>query len=409
MGTILKLAWRNIWRNRRRTLITASSIFLAVFFALIMRSMQIGSYARIIESIVHSYTGYIQVHKKGYWEEKEINNAFELTDSLMRKISSVPNVDAAVPRLESFALASTGYKTKGVMVIGIVPGMEEKLSDIKKNIIKGSFLEKDDAGVLLAKRIADYLNIKVNDTLVLISQGYHGVSAAGKFPVRGITHFSSPDLDNTLIYLTLKTAQEFYSAENLVTSVSIDLTNKNRIGKTGRELINVLDPDRYEVMKWDEMLVEVVQHIQADDISGLIMLGILYMIIGFGIFGTVLMMTIERIKEFGVMVAVGMQKTKLAFLVILESIFIGLTGVVTGAIAAIPPIIYFYYHPVYLGGEIAKSYESYGYEAVIGFEPPGMYFITNGLLVLFIVLLSVIFPLRKIFRLNIINALRNKL
>jgi ABC-type lipoprotein release transport system permease subunit len=324
MGTIIKLAWRNIWRNRRRTLITASSIFLAVFFALIMRSMQIGSYARIIESIVHSYTGYIQVHKKGYWEEKEINNAFELTDSLMRKISSVPNVKAAVPRLESFALASTGTKTKGVMVIGIEPGMEEKLSDIKKNIIKGSFLIKDDPGVLLAKRIADYLGMKVNDTLVLISQGYHGVSAAGKFPVRGILHFSSPDLDNTLIYLTLRTAQEFYSAENLVTSVSINLDNKNRIDKTSRELAGLLDPAEYEVMKWDEMLVEVVQHIQADDISGLIMLGILYMIIGFGIFGTVLMMTIERIKEFGVMVSVGMQKTKLAFLVILESIFIGM-------------------------------------------------------------------------------------
>ena len=406
---IFSIAWRNIWRNRRRTLITASSIFLAVFFALIMRSMQIGSYARIIESIVHSYTGYIQVHKKGYWEEKEINNAFELTDSIMWKISSASNVSAAVPRLESFALASTGTKTKGVMVIGIEPGMEEKLSDIKKNIIKGSYLEKDEPGVLLAKRIADYLGMKVNDTLVLISQGYHGVSAAGKFPVRGITHFSSPDLDNTLIYLTLKTAQEFYSAENLVTSVSINLDSKNKIDKTSMELAVILDPAEYEVMKWDEMLVEVVQHIQTDDISGLIMLGILYMIIGFGIFGTVLMMTIERIKEFGVMVSVGMQKTKLAFLVILESIFIGMIGVLTGAVAAIPPIIYFYYHPIYLGSEIAKSYESYGYEALICLEPPGMYFINNGLLVLFIVMISVIFPLRKIFRLNIINALRNKL
>jgi putative ABC transport system permease protein len=409
MGTIVKLAWRNIWRNRRRTLITASSIFLAIFFALIMRSMQIGTYARIIESIVHSYTGYIQVHKKGYWEEKEINNSFFLTDSLMKMITSVPNVKSAVPRLESFALASTGAKTKGVMVVGIVPEMEEKLSDVKKNIIKGSFLDKDDSGVVLAKRIADYLGITVNDTLVLISQGYHGVSAAGKFPVRGITHFSSPDLDNTLIYLTLRTAQEFYSADDLVTSVSIDLDNKNRIGKTARELKSVLDTSRCEVMQWDEMLVELVQHIETDNISGMIMLGILYMIIGFGIFGTVLMMTMERIKEFGVMVSVGMQKIKLAFLVLLESIFIGLTGIVAGALAAILPIIYYYYHPIHLGSEIAKSYESYGYEAVIGFEPPGMYFINNGLLVLFIVILSVIFPLRKIIRLNIINALRNKL
>ena len=406
---IFSIAWRNIWRNRRRTLITASSIFLAVFFALIMRSMQIGSYARIIESIVHSYTGYIQVHKKGYWEEKDINNSFELTDSLMRKISSAPNVEIAVPRLESFALASSGTKTKGVMVIGIQSGVEEQLSDLKKNVIKGRYLDPDDTGVLLAKRIAEYLGLKVNDTLVLVGQGYHGISAAGKFPVRGIMHFSSPDLDNTLIYLSLKTAREFYSAENLVTSVSINLDNKNKIGTTSRELAGILDPKEYEVMRWDEMLVEVVQHLQADDISGLIMLGILYMIIGFGIFGTVLMMTMERIKEFGVMVSLGMQKTRLAFLVFLESMFIGLTGIIAGALVAIPPIVYYYYHPYRLGSDYAKSFESYGYEALICFEPPGMYFLNNGLLVLFIVLVAMIYPLRKIFRLNIINALRNKL
>jgi putative ABC transport system permease protein len=406
---IITIAWRNIWRNRRRTLITASSIFLAVFLALVMRSMQIGSYARIIDSIVHSYTGYIQVHKKGYWVEKEINNSFILGDSLMNQINAVPNVKAAVPRLESFALASTGAKTKGVMVIGIVPGMEEKLSDIKKNIIKGSYLAPDDNGVLLAKRIADYLGMKVNDTLVLISQGYHGVSAAGKFPVRGITHFSSPDLDNTLIYLTLKTAQEFYSAENLVTAVSIDLDHKQRIEKTANELKNVLDTSRYEVMQWDEMLVEVVQHIESDNISGLIMLGILYMIIGFGIFGTVLMMTMERIKEFGVMVSLGMQKTRLALIVVLESLFIGLTGIVAGVLVSFPLIMYYYYHPIRLGGEMGKSTESYGYEALLSFEPPGMYFINNGLLVMLIIAIAMIFPFRKIFRLNIINALRNKL
>jgi putative ABC transport system permease protein len=406
---IVTIAWRNIWRNRRRTLITASSIFLAVFLALIMRSMQIGSYARIIDSIVHSYTGYIQVHKKGYWQEKEINNSFIFNDSLMKRITAVANVKSAVPRLESFALASTGAKTKGVMVTGIVPGLEEKLSDVKKNVIKGSYLYPEDNGVLLAKRIADYLDMKVNDTLVLISQGYHGVSAAGKFPVRGIIHFSSPDLDNTLIYLTLKTAQEFYSAGNLVTSVSVDLENKKRIEKTAKELKSLLNPTRYEVMKWDEILVEMVQHIQADDISGMIMLGILYMIIGFGIFGTVLMMTMERIREFGVMVSLGMQKIKLANLVIIESVLIGLTGTIAGALAAVPLIIYYHYHPIWLGSEFAKSYESYGYEAVINLELPGLYFLNNGLLVLSIVMLAMFFPLRKIFRLNIINALRNKL
>ena len=176
----LELAWRNIWRNKRRTLITAASIFLAIFLALIMRSMQIGSYARIIDSIVHTYTGYIQVHKKGYWDEKDINNSFVLSDSLLRQVSSIPNVTVATPRLESFALASSGPKTKGVLVIGVQPGMEERLSAADQLVVKGKYLAPSDSGVLLARKLAEYLELKTGDTLVLIGQGYHGVSAAGK-------------------------------------------------------------------------------------------------------------------------------------------------------------------------------------------------------------------------------------
>jgi ABC-type antimicrobial peptide transport system permease subunit len=161
-------------------------------------------------------------------------------------------------------------------------------------------------------------------------------------------------------------------------------------------------------MKWDEILVELVQYIRSDNASGLIMLGILYMIIGFGIFGTILMMTVERIKEFGVMVSVGMQKLRLSVMIVIESILIGLLGVVTGSLACIPIIFYYYYHPIHLTGEMAVVEEGYGFEALICFEKPGLYFLNNGLLVLLIVAISVIYPLRKIIKLNIINALRNK-
>ena len=408
MTMIIKLAWRNIWRNKRRTLITTASVFLAVLLALIMRSMQIGTYARMIDNIVHAYTGYIQIHKKGYWDEKDINNSFLLEDSLALKLRQVSNISTMVPRLESFALVSIGQKTKGAVVIGILPGQEEQLTDISGNIIKGNYLSKNDSGVLVAKRLAEFLNLKVSDTIVLLGQGFHGVSAAGKFPVRGIVHLRSPDLDNQFIYLSLKMAQDFYSAENRVTSIAFNLNNPKKIDRTTSTIKSTLDPARYEVMKWDEILVELVQYIRSDNASGLIMLGILYMIIGFGIFGTILMMTVERIKEFGVMVSVGMQKLRLSVMIVIESILIGLLGVVTGSLACIPIIFYYYYHPIHLTGEMAVVEEGYGFEALICFEKPGLYFLNNGLLVLLIVAISVIYPLRKIIKLNIINALRNK-
>jgi len=121
MKAYLKMAWRNIWRNKRRTYITLASLFFAIFFALIMRAIQIGSYANMVDNVVQAYTGYIQVHAKGYWDEKVINKTLESSDELVNIITSTDNVTGTIPRLESFALASAGLQTKGVMVVGINP------------------------------------------------------------------------------------------------------------------------------------------------------------------------------------------------------------------------------------------------------------------------------------------------
>jgi len=405
---ILKLAWRNIWRNKRRTLITTASVFLAIFLALFMRSMQIGTYARMIDNVLRAYTGYIQIHKKGYWEEKDINNSFELNDSLQSRLSEISNIIGIIPRLESFALASNDQKTKGAVIIGIEPKTEDKMTRLSELVIKGRYIHPNDSGIMVSKRMAEYLDIKVNDTLVLIGQGYHGVSAAGKFPVKGIVHLRSPDLDNQFIYMSLSMAQEFYSAESRITSLAINLENPDKIDKTAKRIKTFIDHDKFEVMKWEEMLVELVQYIATDNASGLIMMGILYVIIGFGIFGTILMMTMERIREFGVMISVGMQKIRVGSMIALESVFIGMLGVATGVVVTLPLLFYYVQHPVPLTGALGESTENYGFEALLCFEPPGIYFLNNALLVLLIVFISMIYPLQKIARMKIINALRHK-
>jgi putative ABC transport system permease protein len=408
MGTILKIAWRNIWRNRRRTLITIASIFLAIFFSLIMRSIQIGTFSHLVDNAVHSYTGYIQVHKKGYWDDKDINNSFDLTDTLIKSLKRNENVSEVIPRLESFALASSGPKTKGVMVIGIDPSKENLLTGLKAKIVEGRYIEEADNGILVARKIADYLGLHPGDTLVLIGQGYHGTSAAGKWPVAGIVHFSSPELDRQMIYLPLKLAQNFYEAGNNVTSLVLDLKESGKSDKTMEELENTTIPKNYEIMSWKMMLVELVQLVESKTASSLIMLGILYMIVGFGIYGTIVMMTLERIKEMGIMMTVGMQKTRVRIMVLCESFMIGITGVLSGIIATLPIILWFSHHPLKLGGEMAKTYESYGFESLLCFESPSYYFLNSALVIGILVLISTIYPLRKIGRLKLIEALHHK-
>ncbi len=407
MQTYIKLAWRNIWRNKRRTFITMASIFFALLFALVMRSMQIGSYDAMVNNVVQSYTGYIQIHSNGYWDNKIINNTFESSNTLIEKVLSANNVNLVIPRLESFALASAEQITKGVMVIGIEPDKENLLSKISDKIIKGYYLSNDDNGVLLAEKLAGYLKLSVNDTLVLLGQGFHGVSAAGKYPVKGIIHFPAPELNNQLVYMTLANCQEFYTAENRLTSLALMIKNNNTIDKTVNEIRNIINNDLYEVMTWDEMLTELVQIIEQDNAGGLIFLGILYIIVAFGIFGTVLMMTAERKREFGVIVAVGMQKTKLAIIVTIESIFIGLTGIIIGIIGSLPVIYYYYQHPIKLTGDLAISMENYGFEPIMPFAWETSFFFNQSLVIILITLIAIIYPISTILKMNVIRSLRS--
>ncbi|MBC8459573.1 MAG: ABC transporter permease, partial [Deltaproteobacteria bacterium] len=244
----IKIAWRNLWRNKRRTLITSASVFFAIFLALLMRAFQLGSYDLMVYNIVHAYSGYFQVHASGYWDDKIINNSFEFTPELQQAIAELPGVDGYASRLESFALGSFGMQTKGIMVNGIVPAEEELLTGLQKKLVKGNYLVPDDEGALVSQKLAKYLKITVGDTLVLIGQGFHGMSAAGIFPVRGIVHFPSPELDNRMVYLSLPTSQALFSAENRLTSLALNVSDTKEYERVARHLKERLNTEEYEVM-----------------------------------------------------------------------------------------------------------------------------------------------------------------
>ena len=406
MNEYLKLAWRNIWRNKRRTLITIASIFFAMFFALAMRALQVGSYGHMADSIVQAFTGFIQIHKEGYWDDQTINNCMELDDSLVSRLESIDNVGAVVPRLESFALASSREKTKGILVVGIDPLLEKDLTHPDRKLSEGSYLDDSSTGALVSRRLAEFLDLSLNDTLTLISQGYHATTAAGLFPVTGIVDIPNPELDRRLVYMNLPTVQEFYGAENLVSSLIINPYNTDEVKQTVRAIKQNIDMAVYEVMDWEELNPTLVQQIESDQAGGYIMLAVLYLIVGFGVMGTLIMMTTERKREFGVMVAVGMQKTKLGMILTVEMILLGLIGILSGIIGSLPLISYFVQHPIEYTGEIAEIFESYGMEAIMPAALEPGYFIGQSAIVLIIFILAIVYPIYSVIRLNEIKAIR---
>jgi len=466
-----QLAWKNLWRNKRRTLITAASVFFAIFFALIMRSFQLGSYDRLFKNAIESYSGYLQVQNIDYFDEPILDNSFELDQSTVNDLVKDQNVRTVVPRLESFALAAAGSKTQGVMVMGIDPEGEDRVSGIRSRMVKFKLtadaikalkseavsdrtkrlldlfgdesysstgrlmldlgISEDDTAavfplitkhasfnnrylegqtlnsVLIGSGLSDYLKTNVGDTIVLIGQGYHGTTAAGKYEIAGIVKLPAPDIDNIIVYLPLETARELYAAPGMATTAVISLKNNDDddVLMTAERLQGKLS-DKLAVRTWHELNALLINQMEADNRSGAIMVGILYLVIAFGVFGTVLMMLAERRREFGMLVSIGMQKRKLAKIISLEMFFIGFIGIVAGVIASLPVVIYGHVYPFRFKGELARMYEDYGFEPVMPTLLPDKFYLWQILIVLIILAVAITFSVRKIFRINVINALK---
>jgi ABC-type lipoprotein release transport system permease subunit len=402
---LLRLAWRNIWRNRRRTLITAASILFAVLFASFMEALQRGAWDNMISNVVNYYFGYVQVHEAGYWEEQSINKAFPLADSLSA-VQEIEEVQTVVPRIESFALAAADNNTVGVLVAGIQPEAENRMTNLRERIVEGKYLEKGESAAIIAAGVGDRLSLSVGDTLVLISQGFRGVNAAGKYPVKGIAEFGSPDLNKQMVYLTLPVAQYFYGAEGRVTSLALQLEAQDDIPPVLASLHERLDTADYEIMDWQEMLPDLVEARKLDTAGNVIVYFILYLIIAFGIFGTILMMSKEREYEFGVLISIGLQRWQLAFSVWLEVMMLGIIGALAGILVSMPIVLYFKWNPIRFSGEMAGSLEKFGFEPVFPatFELP--IFLTQAMYVFIVTTVLAVYPILKIRKLRPVEAMR---
>jgi ABC-type lipoprotein release transport system permease subunit len=402
----LKLAWRNIWRNKRRTLITMASVVMAVLLSSVMSSMQQGQYDQMIDNTVGSFSGHLQVQHPNYFEESTLDNSLEVNDELFDKLKDHTEIKSVIPRIDSYALAAGEERSKAAMVIGIDVDSEKALSEPDQKMVKGEYLSSNSQNaVLISEGLGEFLNISVGDTLVLLGQGFRGMSAAGAYPVSGIMKFGLPDMNNNMVYLPIETARQFYAANERVTSVAVLLHEPEEVSQVVDDLSSELAND-VAVLGWQTLVPELVQAIEADRGSALILLLILYMIVGFGIFGTILMMTAERKFEFGVMIAIGTARFRMSLMLIMEMIFITLMGTAFGMLCSLPVMYYFNYNPLEFSGEAALAIEEYGMEPWVQFSTdPGILW-QQGTIILVITLIISLYPLLHMRKLKPVEAMR---
>ncbi len=405
---IFKIAWRNIYRNKKRTLITVTSIFAALFLIILMRALQFGFYDNIIKTVVESYAGYVEVHAEGYWDNQSLDNSMEVDQKLINDISSVEGVENIVQRIQTFSLISMGEKTKGGVINGVDISDEQKITDWNKKMVSGSF-DLGENEIIVGKGIAEYFDIRENDTLILYGQGYRGMMAAGKYRVKGVIDLKNPDLNKLGIFMAIESARNYVSSEEISTHIIIDKEQYYDEEKIVKDLSQILSKD-YEIMTWKKTLPEIEQTITADNAGGLIMAFILYIIVVFGMFGTVLMMTEERKYEFGVLISIGMSRIRLFRIILIETIILSMIGVLLAIILTYPISYYFNLNPidmaVLMGEGADQMLEDLGFSPLapmsISWDIP----LSHALVIFIFSLLISIYPAIKILNLNPVKSMK---
>jgi len=407
MKILLTLAWRNLWRKKRRTFITVSSVMFAAILAITLMSMINGTTDQMIDGIISNSTGHLQVQDVLYDEEPSMDHALEYGDEVKAVLEKYSDyISYTVPRIQGFCLASKDIGTRGVVVTGIIPEFEDRMNDLSSRMIEGEMFTPDDNYAVIAEGVATQLEVAVGDTIVLLGQGFQGMTAAGKYKVGGVLRFTLPEQNNRMVYLPLREAQWFYAAPDRLTNLIIMVDDARDVPLLARNLQNDLDDEWYAVKTWEQLMPDEVAAFEARDAQVRLFAWILYIVVGFGIFGTIIMMLYERLREFGILLSIGLKRAQLAVICALETLFISFIGVLSGIVAGFIVVYWLYLNPIRLTGDLADIMLDFGLEPIFAFSIAPHIFIFQGMIIFIIALIVGMYPVRKVFKLDVVEAAR---
>ncbi len=334
-----KMAWRNVWRNPRRTWLTVSAIAFACVILIFMLSFQFGSYGTMINSAIQINTGHLQIQAKNYFEEKSMRKVVPEPARIMEAVSDIGSVEAVTARANAFSLVSSDNRTSGAMVTGIDPENEARVSTLETLVRKGKFLtaaDDDENQALIGSLMAQNLRVGPGDELVVLGQGRDGSVAATVLTVCGIYSSGMAEFDRSTLHIKLDTFQEVYSMRGAVHQIVIRVSGLDRVEPVKKAVTGILSRmpggGSLAVLDWDELMPGLTQAIKIDLTIGIIFWGLLVLVVAFSILNTFLMAVFERTREFGVMMAIGTRPGRLVKIMLYESSAMTLVGIALGLV-----------------------------------------------------------------------------
>jgi len=407
MTTFIKIAWRNILRNKKRSSITISAVALGLGALIFIWAFVEGAHTQMIENYTSLMTSHLQVHAKGFHQRPQLEKFIDNPRSMLEQLENYPPVKAASLRIKSDGLISSAESSSGVLIIGIDPVKELSVSRLAQQVARGKFLSPEDNDkVIIGDTLAENLNIGLNEKVVVMGQAFDGSIAAGAFYVGGLLDTGVDEVDKGLVLINYTAAQKLLVMGDRASEAAIRLSSAAESLAVSEQLKPGLEKYGYEVLPWQEISVSFLQWIEFDNGFIWIIVIITMIVVAGGILNTILMGVLERTREFGIIMALGTRPRQVIATVAWESVFLGLLGIAFGLAIGLGLTFYFQRFGIDLT-VVAGALNSFYMDSVIYPRFSPSYICVTTVLVLIISIIASIYPAWHASRLKPIEAIRS--
>jgi putative ABC transport system permease protein len=325
------LAWRNIWRNRRRTLLTVGAISLYSFLFLWYIWLSYGAQESMLDNYARILTGHIQIHAQGFRDDMSIMKRITDPQPIIADIEREPHVTAYSARIKTYALAAANETSSGVFVLAIDPEREKSVSNLYRTLKEGHYLSENAHNeIVIGYVLAENLGVKIGDQVALLVQAADGSMGAQKFTVVGLVDPGMVELNNSLVLMHVADAQALLSYGSAVNEITVMVDDLGNVDKVWQSLRSEIDTSKYEILTWYQVSPEMEQLNSMTWAKFILLMSTFAIVAALGVMNTVLMSAMERVREFGIMEAMGVRPWQVTRLIITESLMITLLSILIG-------------------------------------------------------------------------------
>lgn len=338
---MIHLAWRNVWRNRRRSLITSASMGFGLAAIMFGQSMVKTLQSQLIEKATSSITAHIQVQDRRIKEYKFPDRYISDPDPIEAALKNHPRIKAYSRRITITGLVSSPATSVGVLICAVDPQKEKGVTNMYTYIVEGEFLGSNPRAIVMGDKLARRLDLRLGEKAVVMSQSADGSMGAELFRLAGITHSGSESFDAQIIYIPVAAAQELLGVGRSVNHVAARVDDLEKIDEVRQELSETLPKESVQVLSWKNVDHEILAIQKFQNALLNVVLAVVFFIVALGILNTLLMSLFERVREFGVLMAMGAKPSWVMKLIIVESLTLGFFGMLMGLAIGSALISYF--------------------------------------------------------------------